>query len=691
MCSSAIRTALFSAMLVLLPFDGYSIDVDAAGGPSLIIPRPAEYAVAEGVLPLHESIGFFISSSRETNSGEIGEFVSYLEDSGYGFYPVDRKKDAVMEIFVGRQLEGVSGKEAYNIRVTPKKILVSAETVTGAFYACQSIFQMIVLGDGRGLQCCDIHDSPRFRWRGMHFDVSRHFRSKEFIMKQLDAMALFRMNKAHLHLTDAAGWRLKIESYPRLTGYAAWRPYEKWTDWSKNPVYATEGTEGAYGGYYTKEDIKEIIEYARVRHIDVIPEIEMPGHSEEVTAAYPELSCSGKPSDLCPGNEKTFEFLESVLGEVMELFPSEYVHIGGDEAGKGNWKTCPLCRKRMEEEGLKDVDGLQSYLIHRVEAFVNSKGKKIIGWDEILQGGLAPNATVMSWRGTEGGVQAMKAGHDVIMTPGRYCYLDYTQDAPFKEPASIGGYTPLDTVYLYEPVEASVEEIGTEHLLGVQANLWAEYIPSDSHCEYMYWPRALAIAETGWSRPEHKDLKDFRSRVEKATDFLEDKGYTVFDIRKEYGERHEAMYPLKHLAVGKKVYYNIPANGNYLSSGETALVDGICGGWTYGDRKWQGFHSDIDVTVDLGEIKDIHYIGATFMQLKGPYVFMPEKVEIYASEDGEEFSPVGTISNDISTDNDALLFKPFSVICNTSARYVRYRAYRGEIKEWLFTDEIVIN
>ena len=207
----------------------------------------------------------------------------------------------------------------------------------------------------------------------------------------------------------------------------------------------------------------------------------------------------------------------------------------------------------------------------------------------------------------------------------------------------------------------------------------------------MYWPRALAIAETGWSRPEHKDLKDFRSRVEKATDFLEDKGYTVFDIRKEYGERHEAMYPLKHLAVGKKVYYNIPANGNYLSSGETALVDGICGGWTYGDRKWQGFHSDIDVTVDLGEIKDIHYIGATFMQLKGPYVFMPAKVEIYASEDGEEFSPVGTISNDISTDNDALLFKPFSVICNTSARYVRYRAYRGEIKEWLFTDEIVIN
>lgn len=686
---SYLGAFILSVTLLTMPFVSDASDVKS--GPALIVPRPAEYAVVEGVLPLDGRTGFFISSSGETFAGEIGEFVSYLEDSGYGFCHVEKKKDAVMEIVVGRRLEGVSGKEAYNIRVTPKKILVSAETVTGAFYACQSIFQMLDFGNGHELQCCRIYDSPRFGWRGMHFDVSRHFRSKEFIMKQFDAMAMFRMNKAHLHLTDAAGWRLEIKSWPRLSGYAAWRPYDKWTDWAKNPVYVEEDSAGAYGGYYTKEDIKEIVDYARVRHIEVIPEIEMPGHSEEVTAAYPELSCNGKPSDFCPGNEKTFEFLESVLSEVMEMFPSEYIHIGGDEAGKGNWKTCPLCLSRMQSEGIDDVDGLQSYLIHRIEKFVNSKGKKIIGWDEILQGGLAPNATVMSWRGTEGGVQAMKAGHDVIMTPGRYCYLDYTQDAPFKEPASIGGYTPLDTVYSYEPVEASIKEIGTEHLLGVQANLWAEYIPSDSHCEYMYWPRALAIAETGWSRPEHKDLKNFRTRVENVTDFLENKGYTVFDIRKEYGERHESIYPLKHLAVGKKVYYNIPANRHYLSSGETALVDGICGGWTYSDKKWQGFHSDVDVTVDLGEIKDIHYIGATFMQLKGPYVFMPEKVEISVSGDGEEFSSLGVIYNDIGTDNTALLFKPFSVICNTQARYVRYRAYRGEIKEWLFTDEIVIN
>ena len=277
-----------------------------------------------------------------------------------------------------------------------------------------------------------------------------------------------------------------------------------------------EGSAGAYGGYYTKEDMLDLIEYAHERHIEVIPEIEMPGHSEEAIAAYPELGCNGKQygqGDFCPGNEKTFEFLETVLDEVMEIFPSEYIHIGGDEAGKGSWKTCPKCQERMRAEGLADVDELQSYLIRRIDRYVSSKGRKIIGWDEILDGGLAEGATVMSWRGTEGGIESMKMGHDVIMCPGNFCYLDHAQDAPFVEPESIGGYLPLDMVYGYEPQDDSMPCESLHHLKGVQANLWSEYIPTDSHAEYMYWPRAIAIAETGWSSRENRDYESFRARV----------------------------------------------------------------------------------------------------------------------------------------------------------------------------------
>ena len=393
--------------------------------------------------------------------------------------------------------------------------------------------------------------------------------------------------------------------------------------------YCRQDEPGAYGGYYTADDIREILAYAAKKHIEVIPEIEMPGHSEEVLAAYPELSCTGKQygsGDLCPGKEATFEFLEDVLSQVMDLFPSEYVHIGGDEASKGAWKTCPDCQRRMQEEGLENVDELQSYLIHRIEEFVNSKGKKIIGWDEILQGGLAPNATVMSWRGTEGGITAMKSGHDVIMTPGEFCYLDYTQDAPFKEPVSIGGYIPLAKTYSYEPAEDGLTEAELSHLLGVQGNLWAEYIPTDSHAEYMYYPRAYAIAEIGWSKAGAKDYDGFRGRALKVSDMLDGMGFSAFDLRKEYGNRKESLEPVHHLAEGCPVIYGEQYSSQYPASGDCTLTDGVLGGWTYGDRKWQGFLTDMDVTVDLGAVKPVHYVGATFMQVVSAWVWLPEKV-----------------------------------------------------------------
>ena len=600
------------------------------------------------------------------------------------------------EVKVKYVTKGFDSDEAYTMKVTPKGVTITAMGDAGVFYAQQTLAQMTQDGTVKEIVCCEINDAPRFPYRGVHFDVSRHFRSLDFLKKQVDAMAYFKMNKMHLHLTDAAGWRMQIDAYPRLTEFAAWRPQTTWKEWWKaDRAYAEEGTPGIYGGYYTKEQMRELVEYARQRHIDVLPEIEMPSHSEEVFAAYPELGCSGEPykhADFCVGNEKTFEFLETVLAEVMDVFPYEYVHIGGDEAGKQHWKTCPKCQQRMQEEGLKDVDELQSYLIRRIEKFVLSKGRRIIGWDEILEGGLAPDATVMSWRGTEGGIEAMKQGHDVIMSPGKYCYLDHAQDAPFKEPESIGGYLPLKQVYDYEPIEETMPADGHHHLIGVQANLWTEYITTDEHAEYMYWPRAIAIAETGWSRADAKDYDNFKVRVQAALDNLEAKGYKVFDLRNEYGERKLAQTGLAHKAVGAKVVYNQPINRHYPAAGETTLTDGVIGGWTYSDGRWQGFLSDVDVVLDLGEVKPIHYIGGTFMQLVSPYVFMPKKVDIYVSQDGKDFTHLAEVWNDVPQRTEDLVFKSFDTICDSQARYIRYKAERsGVMGGWLFIDEIVVN
>ena len=585
--------------------------------------------------------------------------------------------------------------EAYVLEVTPKGVTVKATADAGVFYAMQTLRQMTRDGKVKEIKCCKISDSPRFPYRGLHVDVSRHFRSVDFLKRQIDAMSLFKMNRMHIHLTDAAGWRMQIDAYPLLTEFAAWRPFPTWKEWwAGDRHYCSEGASDANGGYYTKDQLRELVAYAHDRHVEIIPEIEMPSHSEEVLAAYPELGCSNeayKDSDFCVGNEKVYEFLENVLTEVMEVFPSEYIHIGGDEAGKQHWKTCPKCQALMEKEGMKDVDELQSYMIHRIERFVNSKGRRIIGWDEILDGGLAPDATVMSWRGTEGGIEAMNLGHDVIMTPGRYCYLDHAQDAPFREPESIGGYLPLDTVYVYEPVEPSMPADRLHHLKGVQANLWAEYVVTDEHAEYMYWPRAAAIAETAWSRPESKDIADFRRRAVEAMSMLEEMGMATFDLTKEYGERKLAQTGLDHKAKDKKVIYNKPVQDWYQAAGEATFTDGIIGGWTYSDNRWQGFLSDIDVTIDMGDVQQINYVGGTFMQLIGPGVFMPEKVDIEVSCDGENFTHVTTVWNDISVKNPDLLFKSFDTICDLQARYIRYHAYRSPMRGFIFLDEVVVN
>lgn len=643
------RSLLVAAFTALFAIAGF------AQGPHVVIPVPADIAIAN-------------SMYRYTD---------------------------VPEVKIVKSKSLAEGPEAYVLKVTHKGVTIKSSSDAGVFYALQTLRQMTGDGEIKEIQCCEIKDYPRFPYRGLHVDVSRHFRSVDFLKKQIDAMAAFKMNRMHLHLTDAAGWRLQIDAYPRLTEFAAWRPQETWKEWwAGDRQYCLEGSADAHGGYYTKEQMRELVEYAKARHIEIIPEIEMPSHSEEVLAAYPELGCSGEPykdSEFCVGNEESFRFLETVLEEVMDVFPSKYIHIGGDEAGKQHWKTCPKCQQRMKEEGMESVDELQSYMIRRIEKFVLSKGRRIIGWDEILDGGLAPDATVMSWRGTEGGIKAMTMGHDVIMTPGRYCYLDHTQDAPFREPESIGGYLPLDTVYVYEPVEASMPADKLHHLKGVQANLWSEYVVTDEHAEYMYWPRTIALAETAWSQPEDKNIDNFRKRVLHALEEMKRDGYSVFDLAGEYGERKLAQTGLEHKAKGKKVIYNKPIQEWYPAAGETTFTDGVIGGWTYSDNRWQGFLSDIDVTIDLGKLIQVSYIGGTFMQLIGPGVFMPEKVDVWVSENGSDFTQVTTIWNDVSTRNPDLLFKSFDVVCDVKARYVRYHAYRSTMRGFLFLDEVVVN
>ncbi|MBR2301917.1 MAG: beta-N-acetylhexosaminidase, partial [Bacteroidaceae bacterium] len=547
---SYIITAVF--VVTVYATDGIKPSV---GLPYSVIPIPERIEITKGTHLLPDSATFYMKGVKSSM------LANYLANSSLSLRQIANARGANLIIDINCKKGNHDNNEAYKLTITPARITVKADSEAGAFYAIQTILQMSEGGAKRELQCCIVNDSPRFPYRGLLFDVSRHFRSKEFLMKQMDAMALMKLNKMHLHMTNGAGWRIEIERYPRLTEYAAWRPYRAWLDWANDTRYCESNYPTAYGGYYTKEDIREILKYAEERHITVIPDIEMPGHSEEVLAAYPELSCSGEPyknSDYCIGKEETFTFLENVLSEVIELFPSEYIHIGGDEAVKQGWKNCPHCNRRMQENGLKDVDELQSYLIHRIEKFVNSKGRKIIGWDEILEGGLAPNATVMSWRGTEGGIKAMKAGHDVIMTPGETCYLDFTQDAAFKEPVSIGGYTPLEKVYMYEPLEQAISPQEAKHLLGLQGNLWSEYITEDTHAEYMYYPRAFAIAETGWSRPENKNYDNFRSRALGLCSLLQAQGYTTFDLANEFGERKESLVPIEHLGRGCKVNYTLP-------------------------------------------------------------------------------------------------------------------------------------
>lgn len=422
-------------------------------------------------------------------------------------------------------------KESYQMKISKKGVRITTNAPEGLFYAIQSLLQLMPNEGSKriSIPCAQIIDSPRYKWRGMHLDCSRHFFSKDEVKQYIDLLARYKMNVFHWHLTDDQGWRIEIKKYPLLTKTGSMR---KQTLIGK-PSKANKYDKKPYGGFYSQGDIKEIVSYAASKYITVVPEIEMPGHSLAALAAYPQYSCKGGPFEVgdtwgvyddvyCAGNDSTFLFLYDVLDEVCDLFPGKYIHIGGDECPKVRWEKCPKCQKRIKDEKLKDEHHLQSYFITRIEKYLNAKGKQIIGWDEILEGGLAPNAAVMSWRGTEGGIAAAKQSHFVVMSPGKPCYFDHYQSRDkAAEPIAIGGFNPLDSVYAYDPTPKVLSPEQAQFIMGAQANVWTEYITSFSQVQYMAVPRMCALAEVLWTKPEQKKYSDFILRLSMHTPYFD--------------------------------------------------------------------------------------------------------------------------------------------------------------------------
>lgn len=492
-----------------------------------VIPKPTTLKINNGKFLLDVDTKVIAVSELQNEAKYLSNLLSNIVNKNIAF-----ENEGSIKGNISLQLDGsIKNEEGYKLVVNYDKIIISGKTATGVFYGIQTLSQLISLEKGEfalTIPATEIEDSPRYVYRGMHLDVARHFFPTEFIKKYIDILAMHKMNTFHWHLTEDQGWRIEIKKYPKLTSIGGFRKETivgHGNTWNKNEAQY-DGK--PYGGFYTQEDIKDIVAYATERHITVIPEIELPGHSLAAITAYPELGNTGEqyevgkrwgvfPEIYAP-SEQTFKFLEDVLTEVIELFPSKLIHIGGDEAPKVQWENSKFAQDVIKREGLKDEHELQSYFIRRIEKFLNSKGRNIIGWDEILEGGLAPNATVMSWRGEKGGIQAAKLKHNVVMTPTRFCYFDFYQTKNREnEPLAIGGITSVEDVYSYEPTPKELTKEERSYILGAQANVWTEYITTPEHLEYMILPRLTALSEVIWSKKEDRDWNDFKIRLQHMT------------------------------------------------------------------------------------------------------------------------------------------------------------------------------
>ncbi len=648
-----------------------------------------------------------------------------------------------------------SKPEAYSMKITPQNITIISSNERGLFYGIQTLFQLLpknIPADGAvKIQACEITDYPAFSWRGLNLDCARHFMSKDFIERYIDILAYYKFNILHWHLTDDQGWRIEIKRYPKLTQVGAWRK---------------EADGSIYGGYYTQKEIKEIVAYAKSRFVTIVPEIEMPGHCMAALAAYPENSCTGGPFEVpitwgvfkdvyCAGRDSTFQFLENILDEVIQLFPGKYIHIGGDEVPKDRWKACPRDQARIKAEGLKDEEGLQSYFIKRISNYLNSKGKEVIGWDEILQGGLAPGAIVESWQSMQGAVEAAGLGHYVICSPASHTYLN-------SDPSDL----TLRTAYSFEPIPEGLPEDERKFILGGEASLWTENTPEEK-VDSQLFPRLLALSEVLWTNPKDRNYDEFRNRVELAYADLTARGIqygpeskavsftTAYDgtnkiftvnispHRKDLTIRYtedgsdpdslSPVYtgPLKiggtvslkisafrdNLLVGKKINLSFDFHKalnakitlknkydeRYRAGGDDALIDGIRGSDNFRDGLWQGYEGeDFEGVIDLGSEKEISKVVPRFMLNSSSWIFLPKEVRISISKDGKVFTDEQVIKNDVPQKNPDIVLKDFPAYFNgRKARYIKVIGESIKIcppwhpgagqKAWLFIDEIEVD
>lgn len=652
--------------------------------------------------------------------------------------------------------------EAYKLTVEANKIIINGTTPAGTFYGVQTLRKaMPALANGANVAFpeVEINDAPRFGYRGMMLDVGRHFFTIDSVKRYIDMLAFHNMNRLHWHLTDDQGWRIEIKSYPKLTEVGSIR---KETVVGHNDSGVFDGKQ--YGGYYTQEEAKEIVKYAQDRFITIIPEIDLPGHMSAALASYPELGCTGKGYSvatkwgvfedvLCVGNDSTIQFIKDVLNEIVQIFPSEYIHVGGDECPKTKWAECPKCQARIKKLGLKAdkehtaEEKLQSWCIQQAEQFLAEKGRKIIGWDEILEGGIAPNATVMSWRGMDGGYAAAKQKHDAIMTPNSHVYFDYYQSQDTEnEPLAIGGFLPVERVYNLEPIPSGLNEEEQKHIIGVQANLWTEYIPTFSQVEYMVLPRMTALSEVQWTQPENKNYYSFLKRLPKIIEFFDRDHFNyakhLFDAKAEIkpnfndgtadivlstcgnNDIHytlDGTTPTQQSPVykepikvnktvslsacvfrngqpGKVIKENITFNKatikkitlqqqpslQYTFDGPQMLVDGLYASNVYSDGRWIGFKgNDLDAIIDLGQPTEISYAGVNLNINIPNWIMNGEKLTVLASEDGTTFKEVASKEMPKLKENDPIEIKTEDIKFEpVTARYFRIIVKNAPLPEW---------
>lgn len=714
-----------------------------------VIPLPQEITTApDGEFTLSSGVKIVYPEGNEMMARNAAFLADYLKKATGVDYAVAAGTEGKGNILLQLGLPA-DKSEAYSLKVTADGVTISGASEAGVFYGIQTLRKSIpvVANSTPVLAAVEINDYPRFDYRGVHFDVSRHFFTVDEVKSFIDMMVLHNMNRFHWHLSDDQGWRLEIKKYPLLTEIGSKR--------KETVIGHNSGKYDGipYGGFYTQEQAKEILAYATERYITVIPEIDLPGHMQAALAAYPHLGCTGGPYEtwtqwgvsdnvLCAGNDSVLTFIDDVLTEVMDIFPSEYIHVGGDECPKVKWETCPKCQARIKSLGIKGdakhskEEYLQSFIISHAEKFLNEHGRQIIGWDEILEGGLAPNATVMSWRGEGGGIEAAKQKHGIIMTPNTYLYFDYYQTKDTEnEPMAIGGYLPLERVYNYEPMPASLAPEEQKYIFGVQANHWTEYIPAFSQLQYMALPRWAALAEVQWTNPEKKNYENFLARLPQLIRIYDAEGYNyathVFDVKADFiansetgtvdvvmntidnapihhtldGTEPTAASPvadsilvikesctLKAMAIrptgnsrmltekivfskstSKPTKANQPVNRQYQFNGVTTLTDGLKGNGNYKTGRWIAFYrNDMDVSIDLLQPTEISSVAYSTCVEKGDWVFDVRGTTVEVSEDGTNFTKVASEEYPAMKESDRNgLYEHKLTFAPVKARYVR--------------------